>query len=38
MNDAAPGLIMVITYWAYVAFLPTLTIAFVYFGFIRRKD
>ena len=34
MND----LIMAITYWAYVAFLPMLVLAFLYFGFIQRKD
>jgi hypothetical protein len=38
MKDATPTLIMVVTYWGYVAFLPTLIVAFVILGFIRRKD
>jgi hypothetical protein len=38
MKDAAPTLIMVVTYWGYVAFLPTLFAAFLVLGFIRRKD
>ena len=38
MKDAAPTLDMVITYWAYVAFLPAMITAFLYFGLIRRKD
>ena len=38
MKDAAPTLIMVVTYWGYVALLPTLMVAFLVLGFIRRKD
>jgi len=38
MKDAAPTLSMVISYWGYLAFLPTLIVAFIYLGFIRRKD
>jgi hypothetical protein len=38
MKDAAPTLTMVISYWAYVAFLPAMIIAFVFHGLIRRKD
>jgi hypothetical protein len=38
MNDAAPTLIMVVSYWGYVAFLPTMIIALVVHGLIRRKD
>lgn len=38
MNDAAPTLIMVVSYWAYVAFLPAMIIACVVLGRIRRKD
>ena len=36
MKDA-PTLIMVVSYWAYVAFLPTMLIAFVVLG-LKRKD
>ena len=38
MIDAAATLTMVISYWGYVAFLPTMLIAFVVLGLIRRKD
>jgi hypothetical protein len=38
MNAAAPTLIMVITYWGYVAYLPMLIVALVVLGLIRRKD
>jgi hypothetical protein len=38
MKDAAPTLIMVVSYWGYVAFLPTMIVAFVVLGLIRRKD
>ena len=38
MKDAVPTLIMVVSYWGYVALLPTLFIAFVVEGLIRRKD
>ena len=38
MKDAAPTLNMVVSYWGYVAFLPTMIVAFIYLGFIRRKD
>jgi len=38
MKDAAPTLSMLISYWGYVAFLPALVVAFIYHGFIRRKD
>jgi hypothetical protein len=38
MKDAAPTFIMMVSYWGYVAFLPTMFIAFVVHGLIRRKD
>jgi hypothetical protein len=38
MNHAAQTLTMVISYWAYVAFLPTMIVALVVFGLVRRKD
>ena len=38
MKDAAPTLIMLVTYWGYVAFLPTLIVAFLVLGFIWRKN
>ena len=38
MNHSAPTLIMVASYWAYVAFLPAMIAAFVVHGLIRRKD
>ena len=38
MNHASPTLIMVVSYWAYVAFLPAFLLAFIYHGFVRRKD
>jgi hypothetical protein len=37
MNHAAQTLNMVVSYWDYVAFLPTMIVAFVVFGLIRRK-
>ena len=36
MNHAAQTLIMAVSYWGYVAFLPTMIVAFVVLG--RRKD
>ena len=38
MNHAAQTLTMVISYWGYVAFLPTMIVAFVVLGLVRRKD
>ena len=38
MNDAAPALTMVISYWGYVAFLPAMIVAFAVLALIRRKD
>jgi hypothetical protein len=38
MSHAPQTLTMVISYWGYVAFLPTLIAAFVILGLIRRKD
>jgi len=38
MNHAAHTLTMVISYWGYVAFLPTMVVAFVVLGAVRRKD
>jgi hypothetical protein len=38
MNHAPQTLAMAISYWGYVAFLPTMIIAFVVLGLIRRKD
>lgn len=38
MKHAAQTLTMVISYWAYVAFLPTMIVAFVVHRLIRRKD
>lgn len=32
--EAAPTLIMVISYWSYLAFLPALIVAFVVLGFV----
>ena len=37
MNPAAPTLTMVVSYWGYVAFLPTMIIAAVVLGLVRRK-
>ena len=38
MNHTAQTLTMVISYWGYVAFLPTMIVAFVVLDLIRRKD
>jgi hypothetical protein len=38
MNHAGPSLTMIISYWGYVAFLPTMIVAFVVLGLIGRKD
>ena len=37
MSQAAQTLIMVISYWGYVALLPTMIAAFVVIGLIRPK-
>jgi len=39
MNEVVPSLVMVISYWAYVAFLPAMIVAFVVFGWLvpRKK-
>jgi len=37
MNHAAHDLVMVISYWGYVAFLPAMIVACVVLG-LRRKD
>jgi hypothetical protein len=33
-----PMLITAVSYWAYILFLPIFTAAFIYHGYIRRKD
>lgn len=38
MNHAAQTLTMAISYWGYLAFLPTMIAASVVLGLIRRKD
>ena len=38
MNHGAQHLIMVISFWGYVAFLPAFAVAFVVFGLTRGKD
>ena len=38
MKNTIPSLLMALSYWGYVLFLPILTLAFLYHGFIRRKD
>ncbi len=38
MNHAAQTLTTVLSYWGYVAFLPTMIVAFVVLGLVRRKD
>jgi len=38
MKDTVPTLTMVVSYWAYVAFLPAMAVAFLFHGVIRRKD
>ena len=38
MNHSTQTLIMAISYWGYVAFLPTMIVAFVVLGLIRPKD
>ena len=38
MNHAAQTLTMAVSYWGYVAFLPTMVAAFVVLGLIRRKN
>ena len=38
MNHAAQTLTMAISYWGYVALLPTMIIAFVVLCLMRRKD
>jgi hypothetical protein len=38
MNHAAQTLTTVIWYWGYVAFLPTMIVAFVVLALVRRKD
>ena len=38
MKDAAPTLIMVVSYWGYVALVPVMLIVLVVHGLIRRKD
>ena len=38
MKDAAPTLIMVVSYWGYIALLPAMLIALMVHGLIRRKD
>ena len=38
MNHAAETLALTISYWGYVALLPTLIVIFVALGLMRRKD
>jgi hypothetical protein len=38
MNQAAQTLTMAISYWGYIAFLPTMIVTCVVLGVIRRKD
>ena len=38
MNHAAQTLAMAISYWGYVALLPTMIVASVVLGLIRRKE
>jgi hypothetical protein len=38
MNHAAQTLTMVISYWGYLAFLPTMIVALVVLGWTRWKD
>jgi hypothetical protein len=38
MNHTAQTLTMVISYWGYVALLPTMFVALVVHGLIRPKD
>jgi hypothetical protein len=38
MNHAAQTLTMVVSYWGYLAFLPTMIVACVVLSLIRRKD
>ena len=38
MNHAAQTLTTVISYWGYLAFLPTMIVTFVVLGLIRWKD
>jgi hypothetical protein len=38
MTQTAHTLTMIISYWGYVAFLPTMIVACVVLSVIRRKD
>jgi len=38
MNHEAQTLVMAVSYWGYVALLPTMIVASVVLGLIRRKD
>jgi len=38
MKETIPTLIMAVSNWAYVLFLPIFTAAFIYHGYMRRKD
>jgi hypothetical protein len=38
MNHDAQTLIMAVSYWGYVALLPTMIVAASVLGLIRRKD
>jgi hypothetical protein len=38
MNHAPQTLTMVISYWGYVVLLPSILVAFVVEGLIRRKE
>ncbi len=38
MNHATQTLLMAVSYWGYVALLPTMIIASVVFGLSRRKE
>ena len=38
MNDAAETLTLTISYWGYLALLPTIIVSFVVLGLIGRKE
>ena len=38
MKETMSMMVTAVTSWAYVLFLPIFTAAFIYHGYIRRKD